>query len=173
MAIARFNYRSPWQELDQFTGRFGYRSPWQELDRLTSRLGHLFDDAPSISGGSWVPAVNIEESGDELVLTAEVPGMTRDDLEIEVENSRLTIRGEKSVERKEGEDSKKYHVWERCSGSFERSFTLPRTVRAEAIAANYRDGVLTVRMPKAPEAKSRKVQIGAPEGAVHLGATTT
>ena len=143
--------------------RYSYRSPWQELDSLTSRLNQVFgSDMPTpANGGSWLPAVNVEESGDELVLTAEVPGMTAEDIDIELENNILTIRGEKSFERTEGEDDKRYHVWERRYGSFQRSFALPRTVRAEDIKAEYKDGILTIRMPKAAEAKSRKIQIGA------------
>ena len=148
--------------------RFTYRNPWQELDQLTSRLGHLVNDPTP--NGTWVPAVNVEESGDELLLTAELPGMSRDQIDIEVENNRLTIRGEKAVERNEGEEGAKYHVWERRYGSFARSFTLPRTVRADEIAADYEQGVLTIRMPKAPEAKSRKIEIG--QGAAQLGRTT-
>lgn len=143
--------------------RYSYRNPWHELDQLTSRLGQVFggDMPTSANGGSWLPAVNVEESGEELVLTAEVPGMTRDEIEIELENNVLTIRGEKAQESEQGGEDKKYHVWERRYGSFQRSFTLPRTVRAEDISAEHRDGVLTVRMPKAPEAKSRKISIGA------------
>ncbi len=142
--------------------RFTYRNPWRELDHLTSRLGQLFnEDMPTpANGGNWLPAVNVEESGDELVLTAEVPGMNRDDIELELENNVLSIRGEKSEERKEGEEGKRYHLWERRHGSFQRSFTLPRSVRPEDIAAEYRDGILTVRMPKAAEAKTRKIEIG-------------
>ena len=142
--------------------RYSYRSPWQELDSLTSRLNQVFSGelpAPA-NGGSWLPAVNVEETGDELVLTAEVPGMTAEDIEIELENNILTIRGEKSFERTEGEDDRRYHVWERRYGSFQRSFTLPRTVRGDDIQAAYENGVLTVRMPKSAEAKSRKIQIG-------------
>jgi HSP20 family protein len=147
--------------------RFTYRNPWQEMDQLTSRLGHLFTDELQVNGGSrWLPAVNVEETADELLLTAEIPGLSREDIDIEVEHNRLTIRGEKAAERSEGEDGRKYHVWERRYGSFARSFTLPNTVRAEDIAADYQNGVLTVRMPKAPEAKSRKIQVG--EGAAQL-----
>ena len=150
--------------------RFTYRTPWQELDQLTSRLGHLFDER-SVTPGAWVPAVDVEETPEELRLTAELPGMSREDIDVQVENNRLTIRGEKSVVRHEGEDQKKYHVLERRHGSFTRSFTLPRTVRAEEIGATYENGVLTIRMPKAPEAKSRKVEIGV-EGAAQLGRKT-
>jgi HSP20 family protein len=150
--------------------RFTYRAPWSELDQLTSRLGHFFNDEMAGAGnGSWVPAVNVEENQDELLLTAEIPGMSREQIQIEVENHVLTIRGEKAIERSEDGEGTKYHVWERRHGSFARSFTLPRTVRSEDIAADYRDGVLTIRMPKAPEAKSRKIEIGVGEGAAQLG----
>ena len=155
--------------------RFNYRNPWQELDQLTRGLSHLFDDMPaSANGGTWVPAVNVEERTDELVLTAEVPGMSSKDIAIELENNILTIRGEKSEERQEGDEEKRYHVWERRHGSFQRSFTLPRTVRGDQISADYQDGILTIRMPKAPEAKSRKIQIGGgnAEGSAQLGGKT-
>lgn len=143
--------------------RYSYRNPWQELDQLTSRLGQMFgSDMPApANGGNWLPAVNVEETGDELVLTAEVPGMSAEDIDIEIENNVLTIRGEKSYEHEEGsEEDKRYHVWERRYGSFQRSFTLPRTVRGDDIKAEYKDGILSIRMPKSPEAKSRKIQIG-------------
>jgi HSP20 family protein len=121
----------------------------------------LGSDWPTPAGsGSWMPAINVEESGDELVVTAEVPGMNPNEIDVEIENNILTIRGEKSEEHREGDDKKRYHVWERRYGSFERSFTLPRSVSTEAVEADYRDGVLRIRLPKAAEAKSRKIQIG-------------
>ncbi len=86
--------------------------------------------------------------------------MNIDDIEIEVENNILSLRGEKR-EEEEVKDDRKFHVWERCYGSFERSFTLPRTVKADQISAHFRDGILHVQMPKAPEAKSRKIAIKA------------
>ena len=142
--------------------RYTYRNPWSELDALTNRLSRAFgtNDFPTpSSGGDWMPAVNVEETTDELVLTAELPGMTRDDVEIEVENNILTIRGERREERTEGEE-KRYHLWERHYGSFQRSFTLPRTVRADDISADYENGLLKIRMPKAAEARTRKIEIG-------------
>lgn len=143
--------------------RWTYRNPWRELDTLSNRLGQMFDEGgfptPS-NGGNWMPAVNVEENADHLVLTAELPGMKREDVELEVENNILTIRGEKSEERQEGDENKRYHVWERRYGSFQRSFTLPRTVKADDIAAEFKDGILYVRMPKSPEAKSRRIAIG-------------
>jgi HSP20 family protein len=145
--------------------RFTARNPWRELDTLSNRLNQMFGDFPSpTQSGSWVPAVDVEETAEELLLTAELPGMTQDDIELEVENNILTLRGEKSEIRKEGEE-KKYHLWERRFGSFQRSFTLPRTVRAEGIEAEFLDGVLHVRLPKVAEAKSRRITIKAGQGA--------
>ena len=142
--------------------RYSFRNRLQELDQLANRFGRVFGgEVPSPANGSnWLPAVNVEESGEELVLTAEVPGMTQDDIDIELENNVLTISGETSHEVNQEDDERRYHVWERRFGSFQRSFTLPRTVRPEDIVAEYRDGILTVRMPKVPEAKSRRIQIG-------------
>lgn len=146
--------------------RYTSRNPWQELDQLTNRLTRMFDanDWPTpSSSGQWVPAVNVEETAEELLLTAEMPGMTRDDIEIELENNILTIRGEKSETRTEGSEERRYHVWERRYGSFQRAFTLPRTVQGDQISADFAEGVLTIRMPKAAEAKGRRIEIGGRE----------
>ncbi|MDT8341450.1 MAG: Hsp20/alpha crystallin family protein [Longimicrobiales bacterium] len=137
-----------------------YRNPWRELDTLSNRLGRMFDDFPTpTESGNWLPAVDVAESAEELRLTAELPGMTRDDIELEVENNVLTLRGEKAEVRSEGDENRRYHLTERRYGTFQRSFTLPRTVRAEEIEAEFHDGVLHVRLPKAPEAKSRRIAI--------------
>lgn len=142
--------------------RLNYRNTWRDLDSLTDRLNQMFNDFPSpTQAGNWLPAVDVEETAEELVLTAELPGMSHEDIELEVENNILTLRGEKSELRKEGEE-KKYHLWERRFGSFQRSFTLPRTVKADDIVAEFTDGVLQVRLPKVAEAKSRRIAIQAP-----------
>jgi HSP20 family protein len=130
---------------------------------MSDRLNRLFGE-PGAGEASpravWSPSVNVEESKDELLLTAELPGMGIDDIEIEVENNVLSLRGEKKQIREE-KDDRRYHVWERAYGSFERQFTLPRTVKTEGISASFKDGVLHVQMPKAPEAKTRKIAIQA------------
>lgn len=147
--------------ITRYTGRT--LSPWRDLDTLTNRLGRLFDEpfAGTVDNGTpWMPAVNVEESGDALTLTAELPGMSRDDVEIELENNVLTIRGEKQIEREEGSEERRYHLWERRHGSFQRSFSLPRTVDPDQISADFADGVLTVVMPKAAEARGRRIEIG-------------
>jgi HSP20 family protein len=143
--------------------RYSYANPWRELDQLSNRLSRMFDGAngafPAPGGtGAWAPAVGVEETQDELILTAELPGMKADDVDIELENNILTVRGEKHEERRREED-RRYHLWERSYGSFQRSFTLPHTVRAEEISAEFEDGLLRVRMPKVPEARSRRIQI--------------
>lgn len=139
--------------------RMSYRNPWQELDSLSSRLNRMFDDFPTpTESGNWIPAVNVEETADSLNLTAELPGMSLEDIELELENNVLTLRGRKNDVREEGEE-KRYHLWERRFGTFQRSFTLPRTVSADDIEAEFRDGVLHVHLPKVAEAKSRRIAI--------------
>ena len=130
---------------------------------MSSRLNRLFTEPASgeASGRSfWSPSVNVEETKEEILLSAELPGMGIDDVEIEVENNVLSLRGEKKIEAQE-KDDRRFHVWERCSGSFQRQFTLPRTVQTEEINANFKDGILFVQMPKAPEAKPKKIAIKA------------
>jgi HSP20 family protein len=150
MAISRYTRRSP-----------AY-SPVRDWEDVASRLSRFFDDSPLSTGstlGAWSPKVNITETSDELVLTAELPGLKEEDVHVEVENNVLSVSGEKSEERSEGDEERKYHLWERSYGSFQRSFTLPRSVQADAITAGYDGGVLTVRLPKVAEAKGRKIEI--------------
>jgi HSP20 family protein len=137
-------------------------SPWRELDEVTNRLARMFDETGmrSYNGSTvWAPQVNVAETADELVFTAELPGMSRDQVTIELEQNVLTISGEKVEERTEGEEERKYHLWERTYGSFRRAFTLPRPVNAEDVTARFENGVLEIRLPKAPEAKGRKIEI--------------
>ena len=151
MAITRYSVRNP-----------GF-APWRDLEEVSNRLARLFDEGNALStgtnGGNWVPAVNVEESKDELILTAELPGMSENDISIEMENNVLTISGEKLEQRTEGDEERRYHLWERRYGSFQRSFTLPRTVKADEIRATYDNGVLRVHLPKVAEAKGRKIAV--------------
>jgi len=136
-------------------------SPWRELDEVSNRLARLFDDSALRRGEGtlWAPAVSVSETADELVFTAELPGMTEEQVTIELENDVLTISGEKSEERTEGDEERKYHLWERSYGSFRRSFSLPRAVSADKATAHFDKGVLEIHLPKAPEAKGRKIEI--------------
>ncbi|MGE0159933.1 MAG: Hsp20/alpha crystallin family protein [Gemmatimonadales bacterium] len=135
-------------------------SPWRDLDEVTNRLARIFDDTGvrGQNGTLWAPQVNVAETADELVFTAELPGLSREQVTIELEQNVLTISGEKMEERTEGEEQK-YHLWERAYGSFRRSFTLPRPVNADDAEARFENGVLEIRLPKAPEAKGRKIEI--------------
>jgi HSP20 family protein len=149
MTITRYARRSP------------FLSPWLEVEDMSNRLHRLFGE-PSNGEASrrspWSPTVNVEETSEELLFTAELPGMSIDDIAIEVENNVLSLSGEKKEEKEESED-RRYHLWERKYGSFKRTFTLPRTVKTEKITAHMKDGVLFIQVPKAPEAKSRKIAI--------------
>lgn len=115
---------------------------------------------------TWAPAVDIHETEQELVVKADLPDIDPKNLDIRVENNLLTIRGERKFEKKATEDS--YLRVERAYGTLSRSFSLANTVNSEAIRADYRDGVLTLIIPKREEAKPKqiKVNVGAPAVAV-------
>ena len=132
------------------------RSPLSEMNRLARELDSVFG---GISGSNdlWSPPVDVEETGDELILTAELPGMKHEDIDIELEDGVLTIQGEKKEERKD--EGTQGLLYERRWGSFTRKFTLPRAVDAGNIKANYENGILTISIPKAEEAKGRKIEI--------------
>ena len=112
------------------------------------------------SSGSptWVPPVDIFQTGDhELVLKAELPDMTREDIDITVENFVLTIKGEKKLSSEVNEEQ--FHHVERRYGAFSRSFSLPSTVDAAKVSAEYRNGVLTIKLPLRDEAKPRQIKV--------------
>jgi len=106
----------------------------------------------------WVPPVDIFQDGDkEIVLKAEVPDLSREDIDITVENGTLTIKGEKKITSDVKEEQ--FHRIERRYGSFSRSFSLPRTVDATKVGADYKNGVLTVRLPLREDAKPRQIKV--------------
>jgi HSP20 family protein len=109
------------------------------------------------AGRPWSPAVDIFETEDELVLKADVPEVELKDIDVHVENQTLTLSGERKFEKED--TSKGYHRIERGYGQFTRSFTLPQTVDTEKVAAEYHNGVLTVKLPKKAAAKPRQVKI--------------
>ena len=129
------------------------------LPPLEQRLRQFFDEPLSIFNAEpqltgLLPATDVVENDRELILTSELPGMTRKDVTVSVDDGVLTVKGEKSEERKEGDEQKDYRVVEREYGAFQRAFTLPRTVDGTKITATMKDGILTVRLPKLPEAKT-------------------
>lgn len=140
------------------------RDPFfRNFDRLFSDdffrpFGFLARSDEDLGQAGWLPAVDVRESDEEFVFMAELPGISRDDVEITVENSILTLRGERRFN--EEDEQKNYRRIERAYGSFSRSFTLPSAVDAEKIQATFADGMLTVTVPKAEVAKARKIEIG-------------
>ena len=117
-----------------------------------------FRDFGFTTGNSWVPPVDIYQTGEhELVLKAELPDLSRDEIDITVENFVLTLKGEKKVAPEVKEEQ--FHHIERSYGSFSRSFSLPRTVDATKVAADYKNGVLTIRLPLREEAKPRQIKV--------------
>lgn len=133
------------------------RSLQDEVNRLFStNLSRNFSDE-GIARGAWNPSVDIFENKEQIVLEAELPGMSREDFDLSVENNVLTLRGERRFEKKEESDN--YHRVERSYGSFSRSFTLPQTVSGEGATAEYHNGVLRVTLPKREEVKARRIEI--------------
>jgi HSP20 family protein len=117
-----------------------------------------FRDFGFTAPSAWMPPVDIFQTGDhELVLKAELPDMERDNIDISIENFVLTIKGEKKASA-EVKDEQYHHV-ERRYGSFSRSFSLPQTVDPNRVAAEYKQGVLTVRLPLREEAKPRTIKV--------------
>ena len=126
----------------------------REFDRL---LGTTFG-APTLT--AWSPAVDVRESDNDFIVTAELPGLAKDDVDITIENGVLSLSGEKKEEHEEGKaNSGRYNV-ERRYGRFRRSFSLPRGVDADNVSAKFSDGILTVTLPKAATAKPRQIKIG-------------
>ena len=125
------------------------------LEPFFGRFNYMDDALPN---GTWAPAVDVAEDGEKIHVKVEVPGMEEKDLRINFEDGLLTVSGERQFERKEDHN---YHRIERAYGSFVRTFSLPRSVDASQIVANYRNGVLEIEIPKKEEAKPRQIQINA------------
>jgi HSP20 family protein len=141
--------------------------PFRDLAILQDRMNRFFNDANQgalvrreedvLSRGTWMPAVDVYEQESELVLKAELPGLKREEIDVTVENSTLTIKGERKLEQEIKQDN--VHRVERAFGSFSRSFSLAPKVDASKISADYKDGVLTLRLPFREDAKPRTIKI--------------
>ena len=115
-----------------------------------------------LSLGAWIPPVDIEEDKENLVLTAELPGFKEEQIDIQVEGGVLTIRGERTFEDKQ--DGKNFHRVERSYGQFVRSFTLPNNVDRDNVKASFKDGLLSIELPKREEAKPRQIKVSGGNG---------
>jgi HSP20 family protein len=146
--------------------------PTRELDSLQGEMNRLFSsffDTPSASKGGngaarrWIPAMDLVETQDDFVLKADLPGISEDDVDVELENNVLTISGERKTEHEEQHEG--YYRLERATGTFSRTLSLPEGIDPGSVAATFGDGVLTVRIPKPAQAKPRRVKIGVGGGA--------
>jgi HSP20 family protein len=143
--------------------------PFRDLAGLQERMNRLFEESLRTRGtgsgqeedwalgGSWAPPVDIYEHEGNIVLKAELPGIDPKDVELRVENNVLTVRGQRKLEEEVKRDN--YHRIERAYGVFTRQFTLPTTVDAEKIKADYKEGVLKIVIPKREEAKPKQITI--------------
>jgi len=138
--------------------------PFRDLVSVQDDMNRLFDDffgrLPMRTEGMermWAPNVDVSETKDNIIVTAEIPGMTKDDIKVTFNENTLTLSGEKKQEKEEKDAD--YHRIERSYGSFTRSFDLPTTVQFDKIKANYKDGVLQVTMPKSEEVKPKEIPI--------------
>jgi len=146
--MARYWLADPWS-----------MDPFPDVGELRRRMEELFDRVGGSAGvirAGVHPAVNLYETGDSYVLTAELPGLRIEELEITVERDRLTLRGERRIEHPQDAS---VHRAERRGGEFRRTLQLPVEVDGEKVEAVYRNGVLTLRIPKAPEHQPRRITV--------------
>jgi HSP20 family protein len=141
-----------------------FRSGLNDVAVLQNRLNSIFQDfarpdeaSEALAAGNFVPAVDVYEDAEKLVLKLEVPGIRREDLDIRVEGRTLTVKGERKFESEEKEEN--FHRIERRYGSFVRSFTLPATVNTEKVEATSADGVVSISFAKKPEAQPKQIQV--------------
>ena len=148
---------------------FGKRDPWLEtfgdLEKIQDEMNRLFDFSLARRPGKtldllervWSPAIDVFESKDHIVVKADIPGMTKEDIKVTVHGSTLVIEGEKKQEKEVKEDN--YIRSERICGGFYRAITLPETVDAADVKANYKNGVLELSLPKKEEAKPKEIKV--------------
>jgi HSP20 family protein len=145
--------------------------PFRELSTLQDRMNRLFQESwgpvsargeEGIVTANWVPPVDIYEDEQAVVVKAEAPGIDPKDIDVKVENNTLSIRGERKFEQEEKEEN--FHRVERRYGTFYRAFTLPNTVEADNVQANYNNGVLEVRLAKRAEAKPKQIKVNVGTG---------
>lgn len=140
--------------------------PFREVSRLRREMDRLFEDffgpgrrALRPLEMEWGPAVDVEETADQVTVKAEIPGITPKDIDISLSGDVLTLKGEKKAEREE--KGKNYHLVERSYGSFSRSLRLPAAVDADKIEATYKDGILIIACPKKEKVKPKVIEVKA------------
>lgn len=138
--------------------------PFKDLLFLQERMSRIFDEAlmqykgsSGLSGGAWFPPVDIYESGDRIVLKAELPGVEIKDVSVEVDENVITLKGDRKLNK--GMNMENYHRMERFYGTFQRVFSLPNVVDKNEITANFKDGVLEITVPKVVEESQKSIKI--------------
>lgn len=138
--------------------------PFREMETLHGEIERLFDQAlgrPLLRGeergATWMPNVDIHEDKDGINISADLPGMTQKDVQVNIDNNVLTLTGERKLDREDKKDN--YHRIERFYGKFSRSFSLPNTVDTDKVEAHMENGVLRIHLPKREEAKPRQIEI--------------
>jgi HSP20 family protein len=134
------------------------------MNTLQDRINRIFDETAGtrnfndeVSKCDWRPIVDIYDTEKGIVINAELPGVSRDDITVDVKENILTLKGERKINEEVTEEN--YYRKERCSGKFERAFTLPNTIDPAKITANFKDGVLKVEIPKPEERKPKQIKI--------------
>lgn len=138
--------------------------PWKDLIALQERMNRLLEESfgrlrreEGLVSGAWTPAVDIYETENSLVVTAEIPGVSEKDIDVRIENNQLVIKGERKFEKETKEEN--YHRIERVYGNFYRSFSLPNTVDPDKVRAEYKNGVLKITLGKKEEVKPKQIKI--------------
>jgi len=149
-----------WSDFDRILGWPNYRSTFSTVEQFRRQLGRLFDEweSPVHYGMTTWPRTNLYDAGNELIVTAEVPGMTSKDVEVTVHQNILTLSGKRVEKAPEGYS---VHRQERVPIEFQRTFSLPTKVDMEKTSAEVKDGILSIRMAKAPEATPRQITVQA------------
>jgi HSP20 family protein len=131
----------------------------REMDRLFDRFSEAWPFRGLAEAGRWMPSVDVSETDKELVVRAELPGMDPKEIDISLSGNVLTIKGERKHEREEKKEN--FHLVERSSGSFSRTLQLPAEVKADKVKAEYKDGVLSISMPKMEPEAVKKIEVKA------------
>ncbi|MFQ6003024.1 MAG: Hsp20/alpha crystallin family protein [Candidatus Zixiibacteriota bacterium] len=138
--------------------------PFRDLLSIQDEMNRLFDDffgrpvtRPTWTEEVWSPYVDVSETKDNVIVNAEIPGMSKDDVKVSVQDNVLTLSGEKKQEKEEKDAN--YHRIERSYGSFSRSFTLPTSVQPDKVKATYKNGILKITLPKTEEVKPKEIPI--------------
>ena len=131
----------------------------RDLERLMQPMGSFYGNGSATAVADWAPAVDIREEANQFVLHTDLPGMKAGDVEVTLEKGVLTLRGKREIAARD--DKNGFRVVERASGSFYRSFALPDTADSKGVKAKFHDGVLTVTVPKQPQATPRRIAIEA------------